>query len=409
MKRNHHLLHAVFSGHWHIHKGSVEAYLPAVVALMQGDSPEPPAEQSAADRNERFLSIFAQAEATKYIESDYYDYFPVKINNLVVMPVMGAIMQYDYCWEPGTKTIGSWYKKAEADPEVAAIVEVMNSPGGSVFGTHELAQLKQGLTKPIVTFCEGMMCSGGLYIGSASDYLISSSPNNIVGSLGVMTSFADLSKYYENLGISFRDIYSKTSPLKNEAYREAQKGNDKPYTDGLLFQMDSTFMAFVKQQRPNVTERALQGAEFTAQDALTNGLIDAIGTFEDAVAKALELSNSTIQTPQTMSTKTVKMSAFMAHLAGFFGAEVVDDSDEVTEATTEEATEEAQTEETEATSEETTEQEDSQATITQLQAQVQQLQAELKQRKAPGASVTKPVAKSAEPPIVTQKWTEYTD
>jgi len=332
---NFHLVHAL-QGLWHIRRESAFAYLPIAIALMKGESPtafwgdDEDTEASNTKNVERWKAQFSAASEV-YVENYYYEILPIKVNgNVVVIPIMDAITQKDNCYSAGTQTIQSWYEKAKNDPEIVGVIELSNSPGGSVFGTDELANYKLSYPKPIVSLTEGLCCSAMMYIAGASAYRMATSKNCIVGSIGVMTTYINFKKYYEAEGIDIVDLYSKSSPLKNDAHRRAQQGDFTGYTDEILFKMDQSFMGFMKKQIPNISRAALDGADFTSEDAIKNGLLDQIGTFQQAYDKVISLSqeakNSNNLTPNVMAKKVVTMSAFMAGLASMFGAEIVDDT-----------------------------------------------------------------------------------
>jgi ClpP class serine protease len=119
-----------------------------------------------------------------------------------------------------------------------------------------------------------------------------------------MNTFQDWSGYFEKQGIKISDLYSDTSPLKNDAYRRAVKGDFKGYTEGILHSFDASFMDFMQLHRPNISKNALKGADFLSQAAIENGLIDEIGDFQAALNKANELST----TKKIFKTKSIQMS-----------------------------------------------------------------------------------------------------
>ncbi|MCR9064485.1 MAG: S49 family peptidase [Cytophagales bacterium] len=293
------LIRSIVGGTWHIHQASAMGLMPLALQYMSGElkveneiSSETKELPSWAKRYLSGFNISGQKSEPYVSEADtwYYDEFPVRVGNVVVIPIIGAISQYDYCGAAGTKTIASWYKKADADPEVLGIIEFKNSPGGAALGTRALADLKTRITKPIIGFVEAMECSAAKYIGAADDYTFASSDECIIGSVGVMTNFSDWSEWYKQKGIKNLDLYSKASPLKNDSYRKAMGGDFSGYTDGLLFKLDQSFMSFMKNQMPGVSSEALEGADYLTQDAIQNGLCHAVGTFEDAYNMALTAS-----------------------------------------------------------------------------------------------------------------------
>ncbi len=81
---------------------------------------------------------------------------------------------------------------AASNPNIAAIVLQIDSPGGEVSGTQQLADVIKSVQKPVVAFVDGMMASAALWIGSAADEIIASTPQDIIGSIGTMMSFGDM-------------------------------------------------------------------------------------------------------------------------------------------------------------------------------------------------------------------------
>lgn len=297
VKRNHQLLSAILNSPFFMAADAVEGYLPSVVALLEMKDEDDAPEKLV--RENELAKLFAAGEPF-LTQAGQYDFEPVLLGTTLLIPVMDALMQYDFCWSAGTATIANWYRMAAADDRVERILEISNSPGGSVLGTAELAATKLSVGKPILTLCEGMTASAAYYIACGSDMIMATSPNCLVGSIGVMTTYQDWSKYHEARGVSIRHLYSKASPNKNFESRQAKLGNDKPYEEGTLYSLDKNFMAFVESRRPKLDKKALDGGTYTADAALTAGLIDKIGSFEDAIAALSQLKPKS-QSPNNMA------------------------------------------------------------------------------------------------------------
>lgn len=313
----------------------------------------------------------------------YYDDYPVKIGQTVVIPVVGAISQYDYCGTAGSKTIAGWYQKAQNDDDVKNIIELKNSPGGSVFGTRYLAEFKSKITKPILGYIDGLECSAAKYIGGVDDFSMASSDECIIGSIGTMTSFQDWSGWYKERGIIVEDLYSKTSPKKNDAYRKALKGDFTGYTDGILFKLDQSFMGFMKQCRPELSKDALDGADFLTQEAIQNGLCDGTGSFDQAyeMVQTLQKKDLSIKNTIQMSKVTMTIPKGAVWAVKALGGEVVGETTEDTKAEAEETdTTEGLNKAPEATAEapasEATEENPLQAKVAALEAEKKALQEE---------------------------------
>ena len=120
--------------------------------------------------------------------------------------------------------------------------------------------------------------------------------NNIsaeFGSIGVMMQFPDYAKYYEKMGIKVHTIYSDLSTHKNAPFEAALKGDYKSIKEEQLNPLAREFQNTVKEHRKNLdtkVEGILNGRMFFAADALKNGLIDAIGTHEQATEEVRRLA-----------------------------------------------------------------------------------------------------------------------
>lgn len=315
-----HRLANLINSHWYLNETAHDTVMAMLMAALKTPTPH-------ALRREANAANFhgkINAQATPYVNAEHetwlYDSYPVKIGSTVVIPIMGVITQDDYFWGvPGTKTIASWYAKADADPTVSSIIELMNSPGGQVFGTNELATLKTKLSKPVKTLVEGLAASAGYYIAATSGKVWATSPNAIVGSIGVMTTFVSFAKYFEGMGITVRDIYADTSPDKNNPTRQAQQGNDKAYKQEVLNPMDAEFMAFVKQHRPGIAAEALTGAAYTATQAIGLGLIDGITDLSSLLSGSTPPSSTNSSSINSQNPQTNTMKHLWMAIISLFG------------------------------------------------------------------------------------------
>lgn len=305
-----HILRSILnsSNAWHIQQGAAMAYMPQIINLLKGESTptvldnREQREQMGKENFDLFVQKYSSVSAEPFLtdrENWSYDFVPLRMGDVLMIPILEPIAQYDYCGIAGTSTIANWYDRAEKDSSIKAIVEVKNTPGGEVFGTRALAERKLAFNSPIVGLTTGLQCSAGLYIGATDDYALAETSDCIIGSCGVMTTIVDMAKYYAEQGIVIHEIYSKTSPLKNDAHRKAMNGDLKGYEEGILFNFDKSFMGFMQEHRPDISKNALSGAEFMSQDAIENGLIDEIGNFQAAYDIALQA----IDNPKFLTSK----------------------------------------------------------------------------------------------------------
>lgn len=105
-------------------------------------------------------------------------------------------------------------QKADDDPLVSSIVLDIDSPGGEATGTDEVWQAIAKAKKPVTAINHGLVASAGYYIASAADKILSTSPMNETGSIGVVVATWDTSKADEQNGYRRVVITSENAPEK---------------------------------------------------------------------------------------------------------------------------------------------------------------------------------------------------
>lgn len=184
--------------------------------------------------------------------------------------------------------------KAARDRSVRAVVLRINSPGGGVTASDlmhaEVERFKRRTGKPVVASLLDVAASGGYYLACASDRIIAH-PTTITGSIGVIMVAPDFSGTMAKIGARANII--KSGPLKDAGspFREMSSG-DRAYFQKLIDEMYERFLAVVAAGRPGLRPETLRaiadGRVYLAGEALSNGLVDAIGSLDDAVAAARE-------------------------------------------------------------------------------------------------------------------------
>lgn len=180
-------------------------------------------------------------------------------------------------------------RDALADPDTAAIVVDIDSPGGSVDGVPELAEeiRRSRGTKPIVGVSNTLTASAAYWIAAQFDEIIAS-PSAEVGSIGVYALHQDLSRAYDAAGITpslisagkYKVEANEFAPLDDEARGQLQSQVDAFYR---------MFVADVAKGRGVSTsvvgDSYGQGRTLLAREAKAAGMVDGIATLEQTVQR----------------------------------------------------------------------------------------------------------------------------
>lgn len=205
----------------------------------------------------------------------------------VVIEIIGPIVKYSDWYYTGTQTILNVLKSIESNESISGVIFKIDSGGGLVSGTPELANYIFNMEKMTIGYTNGLACSAALWIMAACKLRISSPYANWIGSIGTFLSYQDFSALFEKYGAKIYEIYAPDSTEKNIDFRELMKGNQKPYeaalkvTNDLFISNIKTFYGESLQDDDHV----FKGKVYTPVEAKKIGLIDEIGTFEDAISK----------------------------------------------------------------------------------------------------------------------------
>jgi signal peptide peptidase SppA len=174
------------------------------------------------------------------------------------------------------------------DPAVKGIVLDINSPGGTVDGSQELARAvyEANARKPVAALANGLMASAAYWIGAAADSVHVSSDTAFLGSIGVLATHFDLSERERMFGIKASDVYagrykalgSPHAPLSDVARETMQGQVDYLYT---------VFVNDVAQFRGvavgTVRDQMADGRIFIGEQAIAAGLADGRASLAELV------------------------------------------------------------------------------------------------------------------------------
>ena len=193
----------------------------------------------------------------------------------------------------GQETMNKALQSAREDRNIKAVVLRINSPGGSALTSDLIWREieKTAKEKPVVVSISDVAASGGYYIATPATYIFAQ-PTSITGSIGVFGTLPNASELAEQWGISSYTLstharsatYSPLRPLSDSFRAELTEGIEQTY---------QTFLERVASGRSMSIESVdaiAQGRVYLAPKALELGLIDEIGTLNDAINKAADLA-----------------------------------------------------------------------------------------------------------------------
>ncbi|AMJ93997.1 signal peptide peptidase SppA [Alteromonas stellipolaris] len=217
-------------------------------------------------------------------------------------------------------------RKARLDENVKAVVLQIDSPGGSTLGSEiirqEVLELKNA-GKPVVVSMSTYAASGGYWIAANADRIFAS-PSTITGSIGVFGMFMTYENSLDYLGIHSDGVgsnelagFSAVRPLAPEFGQILQRNVETSY---------GNFLSLVSNARDMTVDEVddvAQGRVWIGTDALELGLVDELGTLEDAVNAAAEfaaLDNyDTFYVQRTLSAQELFWKEFFGQAFTFVG------------------------------------------------------------------------------------------
>ena len=193
----------------------------------------------------------------------------------------------------GEGSINRSLKEAREDDDVKAIVLRIDSPGGSAL-TSELIWREIELTKkikPVVVSMGNVAASGGYYIACNSDYIFAE-PSTITGSIGVFGMLPNMNELGKNIGINAEQVKTHKNASGYSVFEPLDEGFKAVVLESIE-DVYGTFLQRVADGRKMTTEQVneiAQGRVWTGTDALKNGLVDKLGSLDDAIKYAATLA-----------------------------------------------------------------------------------------------------------------------
>ena len=236
----------------------------------------------------------------RYINIDeYLKTEPNNSENIIgVISVAGTIM--DGSQPRGTaggENISLLIKTAREEKNLKALVLRVNTPGGSAFASElireELKEIKN-LDIPIIVSMGGVAASGGYWIAAESDFIFAHE-TTVTGSIGVAALLFNVQETAKQIGLNEDGIEkSPFSDINNGILLTNPSDRVIDLIQGSVDKLYDDFIDIVSKGRnlsPDKVNNIARGRVWSGSDALDKGLVDEIGSFDDAINKAKDLAD----------------------------------------------------------------------------------------------------------------------
>lgn len=224
---------------------------------------------------------------------------------LLVLPIEGVISEKEGFSILGRsedlpEKVKGHLRQAAKDRSVRAVILRVNSPGGGVTASDTISRhiARFKAERPdvqIVAYFDDLAASGGYYVACGAHHIVAH-PTNLSGSIGVLMTSFNAAELLKKVGIEprvltsgkYKDILSTYRPMTPD---------EEQLLRGIVNEMYERFVDVVAAGRKKLTrdqvKKLADGRVYTASQALKAGLVDELGTFEDAVAATRKLAGLT--------------------------------------------------------------------------------------------------------------------
>ncbi|WP_051234466.1 S49 family peptidase [Flavobacterium denitrificans] len=279
------LLMDIMRGDWLMSLEGRYAYAPIAHKIINGETVD------VGNKTESLITVLD--EKGNSIKPDDNGFMNAPVGSVAVVDMIGPILKYgDFCTY-GADEIVNALRMADNNPNIIGTILNVDGPGGAVSAIGPFIEFGKTKKKPVVALADQCCSLHYWAICAVADYkMADNNVSALFGSVGVVTSFIDNRKYLESLGYTFHEIYPPESKHKNEAVRLAQEGKYEMIIEEMLTPLAIKFQKAVREANPNLKEEVgvLTGKTFSADKALEYGMINAIGSMDQAIQHVRVLS-----------------------------------------------------------------------------------------------------------------------
>ncbi|MFA5108564.1 MAG: signal peptide peptidase SppA [Candidatus Micrarchaeia archaeon] len=198
--------------------------------------------------------------------------------------------------QAGSEQIAKEIEEADKRSDVKSILMIVNSPGGSVVASNEIYQAFKSAKKPKVAYFREMAASGGYEAALGADYIISE-PDALTGSIGARMTLSQMSGLFEKIGYNETTIKSGEMKDIGSPSREITP-KEMEVLQSIVNESFNEFKNVVVENRKGKLDmtrfesEVLDARVLSGRQAYKLGLVDALGSKKDAIAKASKMAGS---------------------------------------------------------------------------------------------------------------------
>lgn len=217
-------------------------------------------------------------------------------NQIAVIPITGTLTSSSSLgFNPlttqltNTDHILESLEKANSNNNVKAIILEINSPGGTVVASKEVAEAVAKSKKPTVAFIREIGTSGAYWVASSADYIVADELS-ITGSIGVLSSYLEFSGFLEEHNVNYQELTAGKYKELGSPFKELTPDEEAIMKDKLEKIQDIFIREIQSKRKLKNIEDIRTGKFYLGFEAKELGLVDELGNKETAVKKAQELA-----------------------------------------------------------------------------------------------------------------------
>lgn len=273
----------LLNARWLIADEVIYNYFPAFISFLKGTN----IDFSSFEKDKDIIKPYSLSASSGIINIvNRYDLQDTEIqeNSIAIIPIQNEILS----WR--TMELVRYIDQAESNPNIIAIVFLVNSPGGMVFYTDIAAARIKAIQIPTVSFVMNMAASAAMWLISGTGRIVASSPLDRLGSVGTMASLMDITGFLKKkLNIDVFEIYADKSTNKNIHIRNllneslTMEDRTAPIREDLNYINEFFHKAIQDNLNIDPDSEVFTAKIFNATQAINVGLAHEINTFEYAV------------------------------------------------------------------------------------------------------------------------------